>query len=100
MDENELKLQMRLYAVEILAANLLAMSCLQSSLDPSNLIARLRQQIVEGARGHTFPGLEDPAMSDLYSAELEAAVDRLMEMATAQTNVVLQARQKRPGSRA
>jgi len=28
------------------------------------------------ARELTFPGLDDPAMSDLFSAELESAVDR------------------------
>jgi hypothetical protein len=43
------------------------------------------------AAGKPFPEVEDPAMSDLLSAELEAAVDRLMEMATDQINLVLEA---------
>jgi hypothetical protein len=75
-----------------LAVNLFAISCLTTRGDPAELAAKVRQQMVGGARSHTFPDL-DPAMSDLFSAELEGAVDRLM--ATAQINVVLQARKKK-----
>jgi hypothetical protein len=93
--EHELKLQMRLYAVELLAAKMLAMSLLlQPEPDPSRRMAKIRQQMVHPAQPHTFPDL-DPAMSDLLSAELEAAVDRLMEMATVQIDQALQARKKK-----
>jgi len=45
--------------------------------------------MIDGARAHGFPGL-DAAMSDLASAELEDAVNRLMGMVSAQITVVLQ----------
>jgi hypothetical protein len=93
MIEDELKLQMRLYAVEILSVNLLAISLLQTGT-PLELLAEIRQQMIDGAKTHVFPGLDDPAISDLFSAELEAAVDRLMEMASGQINAVLQDRKQ------
>jgi hypothetical protein len=96
MTEEELRGQMRLYAVEILAVNLLAISCLMTP-KPQELVAKVRQQMIDGARTHTFPGLDDPAMSDLLSAELESAADRLMEMASAQIDVVLQGRERNKG---
>jgi hypothetical protein len=95
-EEDELRLQIRVYAVEILAINLLATSCLQASSDPSTLIATVRQQMLQGAKV-PFPGIDDPALSDMLSGELESAVDRLMEMGTAQINAVLEARKKKTG---
>jgi hypothetical protein len=89
MNENELKFQMRLYATELLVVNVFATHCLMTP-NPQQLAAQVRQQMIEGTRRQTFPEL-DPAKSDLFSAELESAVDRLMEMANAQINVVLQA---------
>jgi hypothetical protein len=44
------------------------------------MLERLRRQALENARLKTFPAL-DPAMSDLVSAELESAVDRILGMA-------------------
>jgi hypothetical protein len=86
---------MRIYALEILAVNQFAVSCLTvAPNDPLGLVSRVSQQMIEGARQHGFPGL-DAASSDLASAELEDAVDRLMEMANAQINVVLQHRATR-----
>lgn len=97
MTEEEIKLQMRLYAVEILAVNLLALSCLQAQ-DPHEAVARARRGMIDGARGHAFHGLEDAAMSDLFSAELETAADRLMEMVSGQIDQVLKSRKtKNPG---
>jgi hypothetical protein len=96
MTMDELKDWMRIYAVEVLAVNHFAVSCLTAAPnDPLALVKRLRDQMIAGARKHAFPGL-DPAMSDLASAELEDAVDRLMDMANAQILVVLEARQRRP----
>ena len=98
MSNDGLKAEMRLYALELLAADLFAMSCLMSS-SPRETLARVRQQMIDGARSQTFPGLADPAKSDLFSAELESALDRLMEMVNAQIDAVLQAREgKRLGA--
>jgi hypothetical protein len=97
MTENELRLQMRIYALEVLAVNLLSISCLASGLDPRSVLAQVKQQMLEGARRQTFPDLADPAMSDLASAELETAVEILMEMAKQQIDVVPKAREKKLG---
>jgi hypothetical protein len=97
MTEGELKAQMRLYAIELLTVNLSAMTCLMTP-KPRELIAAVRQQMIGRARELTFPGLDDPAMSDLFSAELESAVDRLVEMADEQIGRVLQARKRKSGA--
>ena len=94
MTEDDLRLEMRFYAVEILFANLFAISCLRAAY-PRKFIADVGQQIVEAVRTHGFSSL-DPAMSDLFSAELENAISRLMEMISEQLNVVLQARETKP----
>ncbi len=92
MSPDEINNWMRIYAVEILAVNQFAASCLTNApADPLGLVERLRQQMIEGARTHGFPGL-DAASSDLASAELEDAMNRLMEMVSAQITVVLEAR--------
>jgi hypothetical protein len=97
MTEGELKAQMRLYAIELLTVNLSAMTCLMTP-KPRELIAAVRQQMIGRARELTFPGLDDPAMSDLFAAELESAVDRLVEMADEQIGRVLQARKRKSGA--
>ncbi|HEY6258202.1 MAG TPA: hypothetical protein VIY51_20665 [Xanthobacteraceae bacterium] len=94
MTEGELRAQMRLYAIELLTVNLSAMTCLMTP-KPRELIAAVRKQMVDRARALTFPGLDDPAMSDLFAAELEAAVDRLVEMADGQISRVLQVRERK-----
>jgi len=91
MTEDEIKRETRLLALEILAVNLLATDVLLTpKSDPSALAAKIRERMIAAA-GKPFPEVDDPAMSDLLSAELEAAVDRLMEMATDQINLVLEA---------
>ena len=93
MTNDELKEWIRIYAVEILTVNHFAISCFANAPnDPLTLVAQLRQQMIEGARSFGFPGV-DPAMSDLASAELEDALDRLMEMVSGQISVLLQHRQ-------
>jgi len=78
MDESEIKAEVRLWALEVLVANSFAMLC---ALDPApdDLLAKIHQQMIEGARKKTFPGLH-AAQSDVISSELEAAVDRLLGM--------------------
>ena len=89
MTNEELKEWVRIYAVEILTVNHFAISCLANApKDPLALVAALRQQMIGGVRNLGFPGV-DPAMSDLASAELEDALNRLMEMVSAQISVVL-----------
>jgi predicted transposase YdaD len=88
---DELRSTMRLYAVEVMTANLLVLSLLQTS-NPREMLARTRQQMIEGARLRGFPELGDAAMSDHYSAELENAVDRLLGMMETQLEIALRGR--------
>jgi hypothetical protein len=85
-DERAIKAEMRLWALEVLVSNMFATICISTS-DPQNLLARTRQQMIEGARQWTFPGF-DAVQSDLLSAELEAAVTRLMDMVGEQIRLV------------
>ena len=97
MTEDEIKNWMRTYAVEVLTVNLLVSTCLAVAPDdPKAVVERIRRQMIDGARSIGFPGV-DPAMSDLASAELEDALDRLMEMADAQIDAVLEARKTNKG---
>jgi hypothetical protein len=81
-DERAIKAEMRLWALEALVCNVVAV-ILASDPDPQELLARTRRQMIEGAKQRTFEGF-DAAQSDLFSAELEAAVARLMDMVAAQ----------------
>jgi hypothetical protein len=96
MTVSELKAQMRLHAIELLAANLFAMTCLMTP-KPRALISAVRQQMIGWAQTLTFPGFDDPAMSDLCVAELESAVDRVVEVADEQINRVLRTREIKRG---
>jgi hypothetical protein len=87
MNEDQIKTEMRFWALEIIVCNLLAIQCLQHPT-PLELLKMLREQSLMGARLRTFPGF-DPAMSDLLSAELEAAIGHLMGMAHEQIGVAL-----------
>lgn len=78
MNEDELKNEVRLYAVEWLTCQVTSV-LLTASGEPSQKLAQLRNQALAGARLRTFPNV-DPAVSDLLSAELEGAIDRLLEM--------------------
>jgi hypothetical protein len=81
MNEKSIKAEMRLYAVESFVATLFAIHCVE--LDPSEPLKPLesaKKGLIEGAQKKTF-SRQDPAMSDLLSAELEAAVTRLLAMA-------------------
>jgi hypothetical protein len=85
-DEQAIKLEMRLWALEVLVCNILAVIA-SSDSDPNELMKKTREQMISGAQQHTFPEV-DPAMSDLLSAELEAAITRLMDMANSQIGML------------
>jgi hypothetical protein len=78
--EDDIKAECRLYAVEWAVSILLAGNFRQMGPEGTLLFERTRQQAIEGVRQKTFPAV-DPTMSDLLSAELESAVDRLLGMA-------------------
>ena len=78
--EDEVKAEFRLYAVEWAISLLLAAQFRQMGAAGLPMLDATRAQALAGARKKAFPGV-DPAMSDLFSAELESAVDRLLGMA-------------------
>jgi hypothetical protein len=89
MNAQELKAEMRLYVMETMIANLLVGFCLQANPhNPSTALTAMKQQMIEGAKRQTFSHLKDPAQSDLYSAELEAAASRLGSLASEQMSVM------------
>jgi hypothetical protein len=91
--EQAIKAEMRLWALECLVCNILAMIAASQS-DPNELMQKTRDQMISGARQHAFPEV-DPAMSDLLSAELETAITRLMDMVGSQIDVLLRHRAAR-----
>jgi hypothetical protein len=82
-DERAIRAEMRLWALEVLVCNLLVMLCASDS-DPQAAFELVRQGMIAGAGQRTFPEVADPALSDLYAAELQVAVTRLMEMGRTQ----------------
>ena len=78
MDEERLKMDVRLYCAEWLASSTLAL-LLKASGNADELFAAIRTQALDGAKKKAFPSA-DPAMSDLLSGELETAMDRLLGM--------------------
>jgi hypothetical protein len=88
MDENAIKPEMRLWALELLVCNLYAIMAVSSP----GLMKRTFDQMIAGARVRGFEGY-DPAMSDLLSAELESALARMMDMANSQMPAHLRGRE-------
>lgn len=82
MNEDEAKLNMRLYALELLVVNAFAMLCTLDPL-PDDFLAGIQKQMIAAAKKQGFPGF-DPAESDFLSAELEVALARLLGMAGSQ----------------
>lgn len=76
MLEQAIKTEMRLFAVETLVCQVGA-TLLQ--LAEPEVFTAMREQAKLGAQRQTFKGF-DAAYSDLLSAELEAAIDRLYGM--------------------
>jgi hypothetical protein len=77
MDEQQwIKNEMRLYALECLVCQLYA---LVYQMVPPGASELTQKAWIESARQQTFPGM-DSALSDLFSAELEVALDRLVKI--------------------
>jgi hypothetical protein len=86
MDEAAIKSEMRIWALEVLTSNLFTM-LLMLDPNPGALYQRIRHQMIEGTKRRTFGSATDAASSDLFSAELEAAVTRLMDMTREQMRI-------------
>jgi hypothetical protein len=84
-EQATIKLETRLWALELLTCNLLATIAALNDANPDELIARTRDQTISGARRLAFAGV-DPAMSDHLSGELESALARLIDMASFETS--------------
>lgn len=76
MDESAVKFEMRLFALESIVCQHLA--TFYQSQSPQ-LFEAVRKQAIEGTKRQTFAGA-NPEQSDLLSAELETAIDRLYSM--------------------
>jgi hypothetical protein len=85
MNEDEAKLNMRLYALELVVVNAFAMLCILDPL-PDDFLAGVQKQMITAAQKQGFPGF-DPAESDFLSAELEVALARLLGMVGSQMRV-------------
>ena len=76
MNEDALKMEARLIAIEYMIANLYGMFCLANGATREEIETSL-DQYLDQIRGETFEGV-DPAQSDLLAAALEEAFERLM----------------------
>jgi len=77
MDEDAVKAEMRLFALETITCQLWATVLMQQ---PPDIATKIHSAWLGGAKKHAFPGVDDPGVSDLYSAEFEGAMQRLVEM--------------------
>jgi hypothetical protein len=75
--EDEIKTECRLHAIEWVVSLQLAATFAQAGQDGDAMLEQLRQRALEYAQNKTFPRL-GAAMSDLVSAEREAALDSLL----------------------
>jgi hypothetical protein len=75
--EEIIKDEMRLFALETITCQLWALVLAER---PADITTKIHSAWLGGAKNHAFPGVDDPAVSDLYSAEFEAAMQRLVEM--------------------
>jgi hypothetical protein len=76
MSEKAVKDELRLFALESIVCQHISQLY---QLLPEGTFDAVRQQAIEGTRRQTFAGA-DAAHSDLFSAELETAIDRLYGM--------------------
>lgn len=87
---------MRLRVLEGLVTTFLALNCVMNApADPVGAFAKMREQLNATAKTWVFPDL-DPASSDLYAAELEAALDRQLEFASKQIEAMLKVLRDQP----
>jgi hypothetical protein len=88
LNEKSIKAEIRLYVIEFFVVTLFASLCVQNDpSEPLKALDRAKKALIEGARKQTFRRF-DPAMSDLLSAELEAAVTRLLAMTSEKINAL------------
>ena len=78
MNEGATKAEARLFVLETLVSLLYAANH-KLAIDPAASVAGLREKLITKAKAQTFRNL-DPASSDLFSAEIEAAVDAALAM--------------------
>jgi hypothetical protein len=76
MDEKEIKLEARLTAIEHLLTNLYRITYQLAGFS-SETIEAAHEQALKGLQVETFQGL-DPALSDLWAAEIHDAISRLL----------------------
>ena len=75
MNENEIKAEARLQAIEYMVTNLYARALLQQP-DPNAAIKTGVQSMLSRFKGFAVPDI-DPALSDHVTAELQNAIERL-----------------------
>jgi hypothetical protein len=75
--EDDIKGECRLYAIEWAISQLFASTFAQTGEGAEAMFDEFRKTALESARKSTYPRL-GAAMSDLASAEKEAAIDRLL----------------------
>jgi hypothetical protein len=78
MSQEAIQAEARIWTLEAFACELFSLWCSQQKT-PGKIFVNLRRRMKTAARERTF-GEVHPAMSDHLSAELESAVDRLMEI--------------------
>lgn len=78
MSEAAIKAEMRLWTLEAFVCECFSLWCVQQD-KPGAIYVDFRRRMKKAATERTFEGF-DPAMSDHLSAELEAAVGRLMDI--------------------
>jgi hypothetical protein len=77
-DIEKIRLDMRIRAIEGIVTTLLTLHCLEAApRDPIEAFATMRQNLAKTMQEWVFPEL-DPAMSDLYAAELADALSLLL----------------------
>jgi hypothetical protein len=97
MDEKALKIEMRLYAIEVFVANLFAMHLLQTESNaPLAAFEAMKTQMLDGARKLTIPDA-DPPVSALLSGEIEDAVAHLANLVNEQISWTLQFHKRKKG---
>jgi hypothetical protein len=74
--EDTIKTKVRLFALETLFCQF---SSMQFQIMPREIFDAVKQQALDGAQKHVFPGF-DPAYSDVVSSEFENALGRLYGM--------------------
>jgi hypothetical protein len=78
-DEDLIGIEIRLRVLETLVAFQFAAQHMQTP-DPAAAVRRLREVVVDKARGAPLPGLDDPALAARAQAQFEEALDRILAL--------------------